>query len=294
MQKKIKVNGQEIPAEAIQYELERLTRFYVQNGLSEEQLREQLPHLLDQAIQQTIGQKLLMEEAIRLEIPVTEQELDEAVAKIEAQVGGVDKFKQALEAQKTPLETFRRNMASGVRVDKLVAQITADVPTPTAEEVATYFNTHRDEYVQDAKVLAQHILIAPDGETETSKQEALTKIEAIRERIVGGSDFATEATEHSACPSGQGGGSLGWFGRGMMVPEFDEAAFTLEVGAVSDVIETQFGYHLIYKTDVQEAQKLDFDDVKEKVRERLWHSKRGSAITQRVEELKALAQIEVE
>jgi parvulin-like peptidyl-prolyl isomerase len=141
--------------------------------------------------------------------------------------------------------------------------------------------------------LAQHILITPDGDTATSKGEARSKIEAIRERVLGGKSFADEAAEHSMCPSGKEGGSLGWFSRGMMVPAFDEAVFSMKDGDVSDIIETQFGYHIICKTQHEEAGEADFDQVREQIRDFIRHARRGEAMSAYVEELKAKATIEM-
>lgn len=87
-------------------------------------------------------------------------------------------------------------------------------------------------------VKASHLLVK-------TEEEALT----LREEIIAGKDFGAVAAEVSLCPSGANGGDLGFFSRGQMVREFDEAAFSMEVGEVSGVIKTSFGYHLIYLTD---------------------------------------------
>lgn len=81
-----------------------------------------------------------------------------------------------------------------------------------------------------------------------SKEEAQTKIAELKTQLESGSDFATLAKENSDCPSKAQGGDLGQFGRGQMVPAFEQSAFGMEVGQVSDVVETDFGYHLITRT----------------------------------------------
>ena len=90
-------------------------------------------------------------------------------------------------------------------------------------------------------VKASHILVKTEDEALKLKQE-----------IEGGKDFAQAAMEVSLCPSGQNGGDLGYFTRGQMVKEFEDAAFSMEKGQVSNPIKTQFGYHLIYLTDTQD------------------------------------------
>ncbi len=102
------------------------------------------------------------------------------------------------------------------------------------------------------QITASHILIghaeASSASTGLGREDALAQIETIKTEIAGGSSFADQAIEHSDCPSSSKGGDLGPFGPGAMVPEFDTAAFVLEVGEISDVVETGFGFHLINRT----------------------------------------------
>ena len=81
-----------------------------------------------------------------------------------------------------------------------------------------------------------------------TKDEAQTLITSLKTKIDDGGLFADLAKEHSDCPSGRSGGDLGQFGRGQMVPAFEQSAFGMEIGQVSDVVETDFGYHLITRT----------------------------------------------
>ena len=102
------------------------------------------------------------------------------------------------------------------------------------------------------QVQVSHILLMYQGSERStatrSKEEALSEIGDIKEKIANGEDFAALAAAHSDCPSGRDGGDLGSFSPGAMVPEFDEVAFQLEVGADSDVVSTAFGYHLLRRT----------------------------------------------
>lgn len=102
------------------------------------------------------------------------------------------------------------------------------------------------------QVSASHILVMHEGSARSaetrSKDEALAIIEDLKGQIADGADFADLAGQHSDCPSGRNGGSLGVFGRGQMVKAFEDAAFSLSAGETSDIIETEFGYHLIYRS----------------------------------------------
>ena len=281
------VNGVEISGEAVQFELDRLVRFYMGHGMSMDEIKQNLPKLEEKALEQAIGAKLLLDRASELDVPVTGADIDAEVAKVVTQVGGEENFKKALEAQGITEIAFRKELEKGAKVNKLVEQACAGVPDPTEDEVATFFEQHKAEFVTPPQVLCQHILV------KGSDDRALDKIKDIRERIVsGGADFAEEAKKNSDCPSGQEGGSLGWFGRGMMVPEFDKVAFEMKKGEVSGVVSTQFGYHIIYKADERGGGEQTLVDVHDQIKDLLRHEARGRAMDSFVGELKAKAKIE--
>ena len=281
------VNGMEISGEAVQFELDRLVRFYMGHGMTMDEIKQNLPKLEEKALDQAVGAKLLLDRAQELDVPVTAADIDVEVAKVVMQVGGEENFKKALEAQGITEIAFRKELEKGAKVNKLVEQACAGVPDPTEDEVAAFFEAHKAEFVTPPQVLCQHILVKGSDDT------ALDKIKEIRERIVSGkADFAAEAKEHSDCPSGQEGGSLGWFGRGMMVPEFDKVAFEMKKGEVSGVVSTQFGYHIIYKADEKGGGEQTLVDVHDQIKDLLRHEARGRAMDSFVGELKANAKIE--
>lgn len=290
----IKVNGRQVPEQAVQFELERLMRFYAEHGVPEDKIRQELPMLKERATQQAIGARLLFDEAARLELPVSEEEVEARIEEMKAEVGGEARFLEILKKQGTNLVEFRNQIRIGKRVDKLVAKVTSDTPEPTDAEVEAHFREHQDEYSKGEQVRAQHILVSPKSGSAEDKLEAIAKIREIKERIETGADFASEAAAHSDCPSGkQAGGSLGWFSRGMMVKEFDDAAFALPVGGMSDIIETQFGYHLVLKNDMEAAASPELSEVEDKVRDFLRHTRRGEALSAFVDELREKATIEI-
>ena len=281
------VNGVEISGEAVQFELDRLVRFYMGHGMSMDEIKQNLPKLEEKALEQAIGAKLLLDRAQELDVPVTAADIDAEVAKVVMQVGGEENFKKALAAQGITEVAFRKELEKGAKVNKLVEQACAGVPDPTEDEVAAFYTAHKAEFVTPPQVLCQHILV------KGSDDAALDKIKAVRERIVsGGADFAEEAKKNSDCPSGQEGGSLGWFGRGMMVPEFDKVAFEMKKGEVSGVVSTQFGYHIIYKADEKGGGEQTLVDVHDQIKDLLRHESRGRAMDSFVAELRANAKIE--
>ena len=281
------VNGQEISAEAVNFELDRLVRFYMGHGMTMAEIRQNLPKLEAKALDQAIGAKLLLDQAARLDIPVTEKDIDAEVARVVQQVGGEENYKKALAAQGISEADFRKELEKGARVNMLVNQACAHVADPTEDEVTAFYEAHKAEYVEPHQVLCQHILV------KGSNDAALDKIKEIRERIVNDkADFAEEAKKHSDCPSGAQGGSLGWFGRGMMVPEFDKAAFEMKKGEVSGVVTTEFGYHIIYKADERGGGQQTIVDVHDQIKDLLRHEARGKAMDAYVAELREKAKIE--
>ena len=281
------VNGVEISGDAVQFELDRLVRFYMSHGMTMDEVKRNLPKLEEKALDQAIGAKLLLDRAQELDIPLMAADIDAEVSKVVTQVGGPENYKKALDAQGITEVQFRKELEKGAKVNKLVEQACAGVADPTEDEVAKFYEAHKAEFVVPHQVLCQHIL------AKGSDDAALDKIKAIRERIVsGGADFAEEAKKNSDCPSGQEGGSLGWFGRGMMVPEFDKVAFEMKKGEVSGVVSTQFGYHIIYKADEKGGGQQTLVDVHDQVKDLLRHEARGRAMDAFVAELRANAKIE--
>ena len=285
--KKAIVNGQEISGEAVQFELDRLVRFYMSHGMSMDEVKSNLPKLEEKALEQAIGAKLLLDRSQELDIPVSAADVDAEVAKVTEQVGGPENFKKALAAQGIDEESFRKELEKGAKVNKLVEQACSGVPDPSEDEVARFFEAHKAEFVEPPQVLCQHILV------KGTSAEAFEKIRAIRERIVAGADFAEEAKKNSDCPSGAEGGSLGWFGRGMMVPEFDKVAFEMKKGEVSDIVTTQFGYHIIYKAGEKGGTAQTLVDVHDQIKDLLRHEARGRAMDQFVAELKEKADVKL-
>ena len=287
----ITINGEKLAPEAVTYELSRLVQFYAQHGMPEEQVRSQLPELRQQAISQAIGAKLLFLEAERLDIQVPDEDIDRSVFAMARQCGGMQKLRDQLKKQNLTEKTFREQIRRGRRVDILVEKVCSQTPEPTEDEIKQHFEDHKDEYTKQERVLCQHILITPKDDSEAAHTAAKDKLMEIRARVLNGADFGDEATANSDCPSGKNGGSLGWFSHGMMVPEFDKAAFEMKVGDVSDVIKTQFGYHIIYKTDHEAPQEASFDEAHDNVRDFLRHAKRGETLAAHVNELREKADI---
>lgn len=186
------------------------------------------------------------------------------------------KLGEELKLQET--EQFQSIMANARRdilAQLAMAETLKDV-TVTEDEVSSYYSENGNQFSKGETVNAKHILVAEEE-----------KCSEILESIVSGkTEFEAAAKEFSTCPSGAQGGDLGEFGRGQMVPEFEQAAFEAEIGHVVGPVKTQFGYHLIKVEKRTEAQVLPFDQVKDKIKMNLLQQKQNQVYLEKAEELR--------
>ena len=174
---------------------------------------------------------------------------------------------------KAELARVKEDLLANYAVEKAVRDVRVN-----DADVEAYYNENKAQFVQGPTVNASHILV----ESEEKANEILAKINA------GEVTFEDAAKEFSSCPSGKEGGSLGDFGRGQMVPEFDEACFTMEVGAVSAPVKTQFGYHIIRLNSKGEETEMPFDAIKAQLKEKLMQDKQQAAYQSKLNQLKIL------
>ncbi len=166
--------------------------------------------------------------------------------------------------------------------------------TVSDKEIKAYYDSHPDYFKQPAKVQASHILIkVATGADKSQRAEARKKIEKIRKKLQKGGDFAALAKEFSQCPSSVRGGDLGYFTRGQMAKPFEEAAFDLKPGKVSDIVETKFGYHLIKVTDKEPETTAAYESVKDSLGQYLKQEKIQEKISSYIDKLKKKAKVEI-
>lgn len=157
------------------------------------------------------------------------------------------------------LEEFKEEGRASVTEQLLYAAVQQAVVGPielSEDELRAYFEEHKADYSTEEQIEASHILVATAEEAQ-----------AILDELARGADFAELArTRSTDTGSAAQGGALGWFGRGVMAPEFEEAAFTLEVGETSGIVQTDFGFHIIRVTDRRAASEPEFEEVADRVR----------------------------
>lgn len=143
-------------------------------------------------------------------------------------------------------EPFRRPARATLQYLRFTPQDLADPSAVPADEVKAYYEAHQDRFARPEQVRARHILLKLDQDApEAEAKDVRSKLLRIKAQLAKGKSFADLAKKYSEGPSNATGGDLGWFSRGMMVGPFEEAAFALESGAVSEPVRTRFGWHLI-------------------------------------------------
>jgi peptidyl-prolyl cis-trans isomerase C len=245
-----------------------------------------------QALEGMIMERLLDEEVEKAGITVTGKDVDDKVNEILTQQGmTMDGFKQMLQTQGLTFEQFMQQIEKGVRYEKLMDKQVGQIDINDAEALA-FYEENKEDFNTPEQVQASHILIkVSPSATPEEKAAAKEKAEKLLKEVKEGGDFATLAKENSDCPSKAKGGDLGLFGKGQMVKEFEEAAFGLQPGQVSGVVETQFGYHIIKVTDRKEAGMTAFEKVKADIVKNLKQGKKNQQFRQYVQKLRAEANV---
>lgn len=210
------------------------------------------PSILDALI----TNKIVELEAEKLGITLTDEEIEEEYNAYAESYGGEEALLEAFESY----NLTKDDIINDIKIYLLTLKVVADSIDITDEDVKTYFEENKESFATPEQVEASHILV----EDEATAKEVIEKLNA-------GEDFAALAKEYSKDESNaEKGGALGYFGRGEMVSEFEDAAFAMNVGDISkEPVKTEFGYHIIKVTDKKEAKDADFETSKEQARDML-------------------------
>ena len=185
---------------------------------------------------------------------------------------------------------LRKSIAIQQLVDKKFVQ-KIDVPE---KEVKAFYQSHPNSFKEPEQVRARHIIIKVDSEADESKKSAaIKKLKEIQKRLGNGEDFEMLAKAYSEGPSAANGGDLGYFTKGQMVKPFEKAAFDLSPGKVSDIIETEFGYHLIQVIDKKPESTIEYESIKDKIQNYLKQRKVQEEVNLYIEKLKDNAKVEI-
>jgi peptidyl-prolyl cis-trans isomerase C len=269
----VTVNGVEILESEVAEKVDERFQMQVQRmsasgrEVPEDALKNMRERMRTGIVDMMVEEKLLKAKIAANGIEVTDDDITGRIAEM-AEERGVKLEDVPAEIEKSggTMEEFKNRLKMNLSIEKLIDKEMGAEAKMTEEEAKKFYDENTQRFSSPDQVEASHILVKTDKLDEAGKAEAKTKIEGLLEEVKGGADFAKLAEEHSDCPSGKrDGGNLGYFSKERMVPEFSAAAFAMEEGQISDVVETKFGYHIIKVTGKKAASTKSFEEAKDDI-----------------------------
>lgn len=241
------------------------------------------------SLDRLIDRQLILNEAGKAKVKADSSEVEQRWQMFKMQMGLSDTTAPA----GMDLASLRKNLADDITISKYFDKTVVNTIKVTGAEIEAYYRDNSAQFVGQDQVHARHILfLADQSAAPEQKAAARKKAEGVLAQIRQGKDFGELATKNSEDPgSAPQGGDLGFFQRGQMVPSFEEAAFALEAGQVSDVVESPFGYHIIKLEEKKPGTTMTLEEVRPGIEQALKGRKAQDAVKSRVEALKAKARV---
>jgi peptidyl-prolyl cis-trans isomerase C len=242
----------------------------------------QIEDLKRSFLAQKIDRELILCEADRVAIQISRSALEAAVAESLAEYPAGD-FERVLKEQGLTMGKWRLRMQDNLRIEKAVRSLAYVRVAVEEEEIAEYFRNHRAEFDRPEQVRARQIALH-------SEEEGRRVLGLLRQ----GMPFAKAAQRFSQSPDSEQGGDLGFFSRGEMPAEFDEVVFRLPVGRISELVKSEYGYHIFLVEERREASRPALPDVRQEIAARLKEAKEEQAYQEWLQALREQAAIEVD
>jgi len=252
-----------------------------------------LPKVRDDILNNLIERELLYQTSQKEGIDVDAQAVADQLATIKKRFPNDGEFDKALSQMHLSESDVKSQIKRDMSIRELINKQVTQKIAVTDEETKSYYDNNPNLFKQPEQIKASHILIKVEADaSEAQKAEARKEIEKIQQKLKNGEDFATLAKEFSQGPSNVNGGDLGYFKRGQMVKPFEDAAFAAKTNEVSDIVETQFGYHLILVVDKKPEQTMAYDEIKDRLGQHLKQKEVEKEAGLYIEKLKKDAKIE--
>lgn len=256
--------------------------------------KEQVKQVKQQGLTSLVGQKVLLQEADKLGLKPSDDEInkqvDDQINQYKAQYSGEGQFESVLQQNGLTEDQLRELLKNEIITQAVKTDLVKDV-TVTDDDIQTYYNENKDsQFSVGAGATVSHILVAEKASDGSIDFDAsLTKANELKAKLDAGADFATLAKENSADPGSKDkGGSLGFqaYNTTQLVPEFVEGFKNLKEGEISAPVKSKYGYHIIKATGLKEAQVTPFDQVKDQIKSSLLQQKQGEVSNSKLEEWK--------
>jgi len=245
-----------------------------------------IKQIMDMNAVKIAEQKLLLQAAEERGITVNEQTLDSLLQTQFDHVGGEEVFMNFINKNGISIDAVRKDISNGYQVDLYVKSVMNDEVPVDEEELKSRY---RRLIQKDRTATVRHILLLTQGKSEAEKKEIYKKMKGILARAKNGEDFAKLAKTYSEDQgSKEKGGLYENFERGVMVKPFEEAAFTVPVGEISDIVETTYGYHIL-KIISRKSESRSFDELKDDLQKEVQKEKERDIYMAHVEKLREQA-----
>lgn len=228
-----------------------------------------------------IDRTLLLQAARQSNVQVSPEEVDRRVLRISSDYPA-EGFSAALSQGQLSMADLKKKTAQLLTIEKLMEQHVYPRTAVTEEELRDYFEAHKDELAEPEQVRAAQIVV-----------KGLDEARRIQGQLREGKKFGDLARKYSLSADAKVGGDLGFFPRGVMPEKFDEVAFSLGAGQTSDVVETEYGFHLFRVMEKKPARRKELSEVRKQIEEKLLEEKRSRAQADYLKALKDRAQIQV-
>ncbi|MCK4628136.1 MAG: peptidylprolyl isomerase [Sedimentisphaerales bacterium] len=282
------VNGEKIDDKEIQEEFEKLRPQYDQ-AIRSENPEEHLGQLYEWSRENIIERVILRQEALNEPERIPADEIEKKFQELIEQNGGKEKLFEQIDNECDDKEKrVKQDIELDLRLERLIKKITDKVPEPSEQDVREYYKQNSKRFINPETIRVSHIVKQPTSESDVGKiQEQMQQILAqLREKA----NFAELAQQHSDCP--ENGGDLGYFARGQMVQEFEDIVFNLEPGEISNIFQTDFGYHIAKLIDRRPPSPCTLAEVRDSIIEELKQQQSQKSIEDFVDKEKANATIE--
>lgn len=253
----------------------------------------ELSEFKKKTLENLIDSELLYQESQRQGIEIDNAIIDGEFKVMKNSFSSEDEFKKWLSEMNLSETELKFQLRRRAAIEQLIQRVIVSKVTVSDKEMKEYYDKHLDFFTQPEQVRASHILIKIDPSAkESQKGEARKALERIQLQLKAGKDFSALAKKYSQCSSSVNGGDLGYLVRGQMARPFEQAAFLLKLGEVSDIVETEFGYHLIKVTDRKPEATLPYKDAKDNVEQLLRLEKAQQEVSSHIAKLKQEARVD--
>lgn len=243
-----------------------------------------------------IERKLQLQEAERLSVKATDQNIKNAIEDIKSKndIPGDEELKEALSLQGLTLENLRQQIIERIKIAKLINRMVRAKVQINEDDIRAYYQQHLVEYRLQEEIHARHILVLiPEKASDETVDEIRSRMEKIAAELENGADFAETAKKYSEAPDGVKGGDLGYFKKGQMIPEIERAVFSLQSGQRSGIVRTPFGFHIFEAIDRMEHTIDNDPDLRKEIEEKISRKKTEKRLEKFNKELKEKAFINI-